>query len=105
MSQNTYHKIDANTTITDEMTTGALGASIAQFIGKTIDLTYEIPDSDRGEVLVRFTDGTSMGVSCDPGYDDELVRRTPDRWETVIYDTTDTVAGKAIRGLDPGYWL
>jgi hypothetical protein len=99
-----FWRIDANATISDEMSSGAIGASLAQFIGKTIDLVYEVPDSDRGEVLVRFTDGTSIEVSCDPGYDEDLVRRTPEHWDVCVYDTTETEAGEALRHLPPGHW-
>lgn len=91
--------------ITDGMTTGALGASGIDFIGETITTSYEIPDSDRGEILLRCASGRVFCLSTDPGYNDDLaVSRNESRWEFFAYDATDTEAGRAMQELEPGEW-
>jgi hypothetical protein len=45
-----------------------------------------------------------MLISCDPGYDAND-RLDPTRWEIVLYDATDTPAGREIKKLEPGQWL
>lgn len=69
-----------------------IGKTVIGHIGPT-----DIDDSDRGEEAYVFDDGTVLNISCDPGYDDEGVYRTPDKWEVVTYDATNTVAGQKLR--------
>ena len=92
----------SNGVILDEMTTGAVGVRWQAALRKTLDLVYEIPDSDRCEVLLRFVGGPVLLLSCDPQTGEDG-RRTPDRWEVVVYDASDTVAGREVRRLKPGY--
>lgn len=84
--------------ITDEMVTGAIGLSPWQLRGRTIVEVLEIADSDRYEIALLLDDGTLAVISCDPEYaegSDSI--RTNDRWEVVLYDATDTVAGSRLR--------
>ena len=101
------HEIPAdNPPIVDAMTSGAIGASGIDFIGETITTAYEIPDSDRSEILLRCSSGKVFCLSTDPGYnDDAAVSRNHERWELVLYDATDTPAGRAMQDLAPGDWL
>lgn len=91
--------------ITDDMTGLALGAHSLDLVDARVVTAYDIPDSDRRESLLLLDNGRVILVSCDPGYDDDLIQRTPDRWEVVFYDATDTDAGRAIKDLEPGQWL
>jgi hypothetical protein len=92
--------------ITDGMTRGATGATGHDFVGQTITTTYQIPDSDRGEILLRCASGRVLLLSTDPGYNDDLaVSRNHERWEFFVYDATDSEAGRAMQKLEPGEWL
>lgn len=96
----------ANPPITDRMTTGGQGATGGDFVGETITTSYEIPDSDRGEILLRCASGRVLCLSTDPGYNDDVaVSRNHERWEVFVYDSTDTEAGRAMQHLEPGEWL
>ena len=99
------HFITDETQITETMTRDAMGTSWALYVGKTLDLAYEIPDSDSEDVLLRFTDGTVLLLFVDIGYTDDLVGRDPSRHEVFVADATETEAGKHVRRLDPGHWL
>jgi len=100
------HRIPDPPPITDRMTDGSLGTSGHDFVGETITTTYEIPDSDRGEILLRCASGKVLALSTDPGYNDDLaMSRNEARWEFFAYDATDTPAGRAMRDLEPGEWL
>lgn len=103
------HRIDASTTITDEMTTGATGADGQDLAGRTITTVYEVPDSDRGEILLALDNGKVYVISTDPVTHDDGGTRLPpeewgDQWETFLMDATDTDAGQSLRYLDPGFW-
>jgi hypothetical protein len=89
--------------ITDAMARGADGTDSFDLIGEVVTV-YDIPDSDRGEKLVLYRSGRVMLISCDPGYDAND-RLDPTRWEIVLYDATDTPAGREIKKLEPGQWL
>jgi hypothetical protein len=88
--------------ITDDMTRGSHGFAAEWLAGKTIKAVYPVEDSDRREFLLALTDGTSVLVSCDPSYADDLVTRTEDRWEVVLYDSTDIAAGRAVAETGSG---
>lgn len=105
------HTITDPPPITDGMTQGAVGISFYYLVGVAIKTVYNVPDSDRSEVLLHTEDGRTFLVSCDPNvYDDEGLRLPPEEvakrdWQVYIADATDTEAGKAIRNLEPGEWL
>jgi hypothetical protein len=104
------HHTDTAPLIKDKMTTGAIGASAYELVGRTIVTSYEIPDSDRGEILLLLDNGRSFLLSCDPTRDDpDGVPLPPEEsgksWELVLYDTTGTPAGEAIKNLESGAWL
>lgn len=99
------HTIPDPPPITDRMTQYGRGTSSYDFVGETITTAYDIPDSDREETLLRCESGLVILVSCDPGYEEDLIKRTDDRWEVVLYDATDTEAGKVMQTLEHGQWL
>lgn len=89
--------------ITDSMTTGATSLFEPWPLLGAVKKTHEVVDSDRGEFILEFADCIVL-VSCDPiVHDDQGVPISRDdpsyaeRWEVVIYDATETEAGKAIR--------
>lgn len=84
---------DRELVVTDSMTSGAPCWLHEDFVGMTIVAAVEIPDSDRCEVLLVGSDGRSVLLSCDPGYDGDS--RTPNAWNLVLYDSTHTEAGRA----------
>lgn len=99
------HRIPDPPPITERMTTGSHGTGAVALIG-TVVCAYDIPDSDRDETLLRFDDGRVICVSTDPGYKDpDGLIRDDTRWEVVLYNATDTEAGKAMQNLAPGHWL
>jgi hypothetical protein len=63
------------------------------FRGRRIVRVYEVIDTDRDEFALLLDDHKLIQVSCDPSYDAAGVSRTPDKWEVVLYDATDTEAG------------
>ena len=83
--------------IRDADTQHAEGAQISSLEGRTVVAVYEIPDSDRGESLLHLDNGQVLLLSCDPALTDDCTTRTPERWECVLYDATDTRAGRMIR--------
>lgn len=88
--------------ITDGMTSGAAGADVSSLVGRTIVAAHEVEGSDRSEALLLLDGGTSILLSCDPGYvDEDCTIRDPRRWEVVLYDATDTPAGRAARAAVP----
>lgn len=99
------HRIPDPPPITDRMTDGSHGASSYDLVGRRVVVAYDIPDSDRDETLLRMDDGSVLLLSCDPGYDELGVSRTPEHWETCMYDATDSPAGRAIQDLEEGHWL
>ena len=100
------HEIPDQPPITDWMTRGGTGAAGFDFIGETITTAYAIPDSDRGDILLRCASGKVLCLSTDPGYnDDEAVSRNHERWEMFVYNCTDTEAGRAMQKLAHGDWL
>lgn len=104
MSHRTY-SIPSPPPITDAMTTGATGADASDLIGHAVVTTYDVPDSDRREVLLLLDNGRVYELSTDPGYNDDLaVSRNHERWEFFMYDATDTPAGDAMKKLAPGRW-
>lgn len=86
------------TIIKDEMTRGAHAFLPQDFVGRTIQSVHEIADSDRGEWLLLLDNGVVVLLSCDPGYAEDLVSRTDDKWDVVLYDATETEAGRAVVG-------
>lgn len=86
-----------NETIRDDDTREALGAGASDLEGKTIVRVLPVEDSDRNESLLVCSDGTSYLLSCDPGYDEDEIIRTPDKWEVVLYDATETDAGREFK--------
>ena len=101
------HTIDRdNPPIKDMDTQYGVGTDSFVFIGEKIVTAYNIPDSDRDECLLLCESGLVICVSTDPGYkDDDCLVRDETRWEVVLYDATDTVAGRAIKKLERGQWL
>lgn len=94
--------------LTDDMVTTALGLDPEQLVGKRIIACHEIVDSDRRESLLVCDDGTCVLLSCDPTcHDDQGSPLPPDkhgeRWEVVLYDATDSEAGRVVRNqkLEP----
>jgi hypothetical protein len=88
--------------ITDAMTTGASGFSPQELVGRTVVAVHDIEDSDRRETLLLLDNGRCCLLSCDPVvHDDEGVPlpldKRGERWEVVLYDATDTEAGKHVR--------
>jgi hypothetical protein len=94
------HHIPDPPPITDAMSQHATGTSFHDLLGETVTVVYNVPDSDRDEVLLQTESDRTFLVSCDPSvYGDEFA------WQTCIYDATDTEAGKVMRTLAPGEWL
>jgi hypothetical protein len=85
--------------ITDDMTSGATGFDPMWLVGRKIEAVHEITDSDRVECLLVLDDGRVVLVSCDPTVHDERgVPLPPEEsgktWEVVMYDATETEAGR-----------
>jgi hypothetical protein len=105
------HDIPDPPQITDRMTEHAPGTSAYDFVGERVVTVYNIPDSDRDEVLLHMESGRTFLVSCDPVVlDDNGVPLPPeDRgkggWEVCFYDATNTEAGKVMATLEHGEWL
>jgi hypothetical protein len=92
--------------ITDGMSSGADAFFAEWFVGRRIVAVHEVEDSDRGEVLLLLDDGRSCLISCDPvRHDDEGLwlpeEKWGERWDVVLYNTTETEAGRAAKAAQP----
>lgn len=86
--------VDHNERIPDAQFRNAGPGFPEHWEGKTIKRVFEVEDSDRSEIALLFEDGSLYLLSCDPGFDKDLIHRTPDHWELVVYDASDTEAGR-----------
>jgi hypothetical protein len=86
-----------NERIPDGQFDGAIGGAPSQLEGRRIVRVFEVEGTDRGEFALLLDDGSLFQISCDPGYDEELINRTPDKWEVVLYDASDTEAGREFK--------
>lgn len=95
--------------ITDRDTQGGRGLLPVDLIGEVVRIVYEIPDSDRDEVLIGFESGRTICISTDPQYRESFGQgigpRDTGLWEVVLYDQEDTEAEKKLRELKGGHWL
>jgi hypothetical protein len=100
------HRIPSPPPITEAMCDHALGCDERIFLGRTVAVTYAVPDSDRGEVLLRLDNGWVVEMSCDPSWGDDDPRREREPvWSSCLYDATDTPAGRAMQKLGEGQWI
>jgi hypothetical protein len=88
--------------LTDDMTSGAEGFDPERLTGRAVVAVQEISDSDRGEFALLLDNGRVCLVSCDPVRHAEdgtwlPENRWGERWEVVLYDATDTQAGKVLK--------
>lgn len=86
-----------NEKIPDDQFREATGAEPHDLEGCTIKRVFEVEDTDRAEFALLLDNGKLIQVSCDPGYAEDQATRTPDKWEVVLYDATDTEAGRELR--------
>jgi hypothetical protein len=72
----------------------ATGADPKALEGRRVERVFEVEGTDREEFALLLDNGKLIQISCDPGYDAEGIGRTPERWEVVLYDASDTEAGR-----------
>jgi hypothetical protein len=106
------HTIDReDPPIREAMTQYGVGCSAFDLLGETVVTVYNVPDSDREEILLYTESGRTFNLSTDPNiYDDEGLRVDEavwkDRaWLVTLYDATDTEAGRIMPTLAQGEWL
>lgn len=93
--------------ITDRMSDGAGGFDPEWLVGRTVVAVHPVEDSDRAEALLVLDSGQCVLLSCDPTVHDDAGVPLPldergKTWEVVLYDATDTDAGKAATSSGSG---